>query len=61
MAGVQLLFTYAPLMNTLFHTAPLAADSWLHIGVVALGVFGRVEFEKWIRYGRGRGEHALAE
>jgi hypothetical protein len=61
MAAVQLLFTYAPLMNTLFHTAPLAADSWLRIGLVALGVFVLVELEKWLRYGRGRGEHAIPE
>jgi cation-transporting ATPase F len=61
MAGVQLLFTYTPVMNALFHTAPLAADSWLRIGAVAVGVFAVVEFEKWLRYGRRRGEHALPE
>jgi magnesium-transporting ATPase (P-type) len=61
MLGVQLLFTYAPVMNTLFHSAPLAADSWLRIGLVAVGVFVLVELEKRLRYGRGRSEHALPE
>ena len=29
MVGAQLLFTYAPVMNNLFHSAPLATESWL--------------------------------
>lgn len=61
MLGAQLAFTYAPLMNRLFHTAPISAESWLRIAGVAAVVFVIVEFEKWARYGRGRGEHALPE
>jgi magnesium-transporting ATPase (P-type) len=61
MVAAQLLFTYAPVMNTLFHSAPLAAESWLRIAVVALAVFVVIEIEKWIRYGRGRDEHAVPE
>jgi len=55
MALAQLAFTYAPVMNTLFHTHPLGADSWARIlGVAALS-FLAVELEKWIRFGGGRG------
>jgi len=61
MIGAQLLFTYAPVMNTLFHSAPLGAESWLRMAAVALVAFALVEFEKWTRYGRGRAEHALPE
>jgi len=59
MLGAQLLFTYAPMMNNLFHSAPLAAESWLRIVGVAAIAFVAVEFEKWIRFGRGRGKHAI--
>ena len=59
MVGAQLLFTYAPVMNNLFHSAPLAAESWLRIVGVAAIAFAAVEFEKWIRFGRRRSEHAV--
>jgi len=52
MLGAQLLLTYAPVMNNLFHTAPLNAESWLRITGVAAIAFGAVEFEKWIRFRR---------
>ncbi|MDD5678202.1 MAG: cation-transporting P-type ATPase [Kiritimatiellae bacterium] len=61
MTGAQLLFTYAPVMNKLFHTAPIGADSWLRIGAVACVAFVAVEIEKWIRYGRRRGEYVVPE
>jgi cation-transporting P-type ATPase F len=54
MMGAQLLFTYAPVMNHLFHSAPLPAESWLRIVSVAAMVFVAVEFEKWIRFGGNR-------
>jgi len=50
--AVQLLFTYAPVMNGLFHSAPIAGDSWLRIVAVGVIVFAAVELEKWIRFGR---------
>ena len=50
--AVQLLFTYAPVMNGLFHSAPIDADSWSRILVVAVVTFAAVELEKWIRFGR---------
>ncbi len=61
MLGAQLLFTYAPVMNKLFHTAPLDAESWLRIAAVATVAFLAVELEKWIRFGGHRGEHAIPE
>jgi magnesium-transporting ATPase (P-type) len=47
----QLLFTYAPIMNKLFHSAPIASESWLRIVAVGVIVFAAVELEKWIRFG----------
>jgi cation-transporting ATPase F len=61
MLAAQLLFTYAPVMNKLFHTAPTSGESWLRIVGVAAIVFVVVEIEKWMRYGHGRGDHAVPE
>jgi magnesium-transporting ATPase (P-type) len=61
MLAAQLLFTYTPVMNKLFHTAPIGAESWLRIGAVAAAAFVAVEIEKWIRFGGRRGEHAIPE
>ncbi len=52
MLAVQLAFTYTPLMNELFRTAPISGGSWLRIMGVAAVVFFAVEFEKWLRFGR---------
>ena len=49
MVGAQLLFTYAPVMNRLFHSAPISAAAWLRIVGVAVTVFLVVEVEKWLR------------
>ncbi len=54
MVGAQLLFTYAPVMNRLFRTAPIAADSWLRIVGVAAAALAVVELEKWLRGTRRR-------
>ncbi|MEX2578002.1 MAG: cation-transporting P-type ATPase [Verrucomicrobiales bacterium] len=61
MVALQLVFTYAPAMNRLFQTTPLAADAWARILAVALFSFLAVELEKWIRFGRGRGGGAVPE
>jgi len=52
--GLQLLFTYAPFMQTLFHTAPLGADAWLRIVLIALSIYVIVELEKTVVRGLGR-------
>jgi magnesium-transporting ATPase (P-type) len=49
--AVQLLFTYAPIMNGLFHSAPISGESWLRIVAVGAIAFAAVELEKWIRFG----------
>lgn len=49
MLAAQLLLTHTPIMNRLFHTAPLDAASWLYIFGVGLAVYCIVEFEKWVR------------
>ena len=61
MLGAQLLLTYLPVMNNLFHTAPISGESWLRIAAVAGASFVVVEIEKWLRFGRRRGEHAIPE
>ena len=55
MIGAQLLFTYAPFMNHLFHSAPLDSEAWLRITGVAVLSFLLVELEKWFRFGRHKG------
>ena len=49
MAAAQLLFTYAPAMNRLFHSAPIDAGAWARIMVVSVVVLVVVELEKYIR------------
>ncbi|MCZ2860790.1 HAD-IC family P-type ATPase [Blastococcus sp. VKM Ac-2987] len=55
MLGLQLLFTYAPWMNRLFHSAPVDPVWWLWTTGVGVVVFLVVETEKWAR-GRLRAE-----
>jgi magnesium-transporting ATPase (P-type) len=45
---LQLLYVYAPFMQTLFHSAPLGAEAWLRIMLIALSVYVIVEFEKGV-------------
>ncbi len=49
MTGLQLLLTYSPSMNRLFHTAPIDGPSWALILGTSLAVYLVVGFEKWIR------------
>lgn len=48
MAVMQLLFTYLPLMNRLFHTVPIGVDSWLRILAVGFLSHWAVSLEKWL-------------
>jgi len=55
MLGVQLLFNYLPLMNQLFHTAPVRANTWMHVSLVGFVVLLLIELEKRLRFGRAAG------
>lgn len=46
----QLAFTYLPLLNRLFHTAPVRAEAWIYIMAIGVFTFAVVEFEKWLRF-----------
>jgi magnesium-transporting ATPase (P-type) len=46
--GFQLLYTYAPFMQTLFQSAPIDAATWLRVATIALSIFLIVEIEKWV-------------
>ncbi|MBC7202195.1 MAG: cation-transporting P-type ATPase [Pusillimonas sp.] len=55
---LQLVFTYVPLMHTLFSSAALLWFDWLKVIGVGAAVFFMAEFEKWIsrrfsRHARG--------
>ena len=49
MVLLQLLFTYAPFMNSLFLTAPTSLVDWVRVLGVSLLGYLIVELEKWIR------------
>jgi len=49
MTALQLLLTYTPAMNRLFHTAPIDGPAWGLILTVAVAVYGIVEAETWLR------------
>ena len=46
----QIAFTYLPLFNRLFHTAPVRAEAWLYIVAIGVFTFAVVELEKWLRF-----------
>jgi len=58
---LQLLFTYAPVMNRLFHTQPLDLMSWVFIVGIALVALIAVEVEKWVRFNGGRKGNAAPD
>ncbi len=49
MVMAQLLITYSPLMNKLFHTAPIGLDDWLRILAVGVCIYLIIDLEKWLR------------
>lgn len=49
MLSLQLIFTYAPLMNQYLQTAPITFAAWARIGAAGLAVYLIVGFEKWVR------------
>jgi cation-transporting ATPase F len=54
MAGLQLVFTYVPAMNRLFHSAPIGLASWLRVLAVGVLVYAAVGIEKWLVGRRAR-------
>jgi Ca2+-transporting ATPase len=58
MMGLQLLMTYAPFMNRLFHTAPIGWDVWWRILLLALSTFAAIDFEKWLRLKLAKNKNA---
>jgi cation-transporting ATPase F len=55
-AGLQLLLTYVPVMNTWFHTAPVGLGSWLWVLGAVIVAFAVVEADKvlWHRFTAAR-------
>ncbi|WP_372985909.1 cation-transporting P-type ATPase [Marinobacter sp.] len=45
---LQLIFTYAPFMETFFGTRPIPAAMWFVILAIGLGVLMILELEKWL-------------
>lgn len=54
MIALQLLYTYAPVMNDLFGSAPISITDWGWILVSSAAVHLLIELEKWIRRRRQR-------
>ncbi|WP_330276340.1 HAD-IC family P-type ATPase [Lentzea sp. NBC_00516] len=52
--ALQLLLTYVPFMNDLFHTEPLGWQPWLVVFMLSAAAYVVVELEKWRqRHGKG--------
>jgi Ca2+-transporting ATPase len=49
MTALQLIYTYTPFMNRLFHGAPISAAAWVRIVGFSLVIYGAVGVEKWLR------------
>jgi magnesium-transporting ATPase (P-type) len=49
MIALQLFFTYAPVMNRFFHSAPIGIRDWALIVLVSASVYLIVGAEKWVR------------
>ena len=46
MVVLQILFVQTPLMNRLFHTAPIGWDAWGAVALFGLAVYVIIEIEK---------------
>ncbi len=55
MTTAQMAFTYLPLMNKLFHTAPIGIMDWMHILAVGLVIYLVIGAEKKFRHHRETG------
>ena len=54
MVLLQLVYTYAPFMNRVFHGAPVPAAAWVRILGFSLVIYGIVGVEKWLRNRQAR-------
>ncbi|MEU8344814.1 HAD-IC family P-type ATPase [Spirillospora sp. NPDC048832] len=52
LTAIQLLFTYTPVMNDLFHSAPLTTTAWARIMVIAGISYTAVEALKYVQRAR---------
>ncbi|MDT7042880.1 cation-transporting P-type ATPase [Candidatus Nitronereus thalassa] len=50
MIALQLLFTYAPFMHSLFHSAPIDGGTWLPILGIGVASYFIVGLDKWVRH-----------
>ena len=57
MVLIQILFTYLPLMNRLFGSAPIPLVLWLDVLMVGMIAYIVIEFEKWLRRRAERKRH----
>lgn len=55
---VQIAYTYLPLMNRLFHSAPIDLGAWIRIVAAGMAAYVIVEVEKWL-WVRYSGEYHL--
>lgn len=46
---IQIVYTYLPVMNTLFQSAPIGLEAWFRIAAAGIITFAIVELEKWLR------------
>ena len=60
MIALQLAFTYVPLMNQVFHSAPIGSTQWIAILGISLAIYLIVELEKALRRRRRRAGPTIA-
>lgn len=58
MVILQLLYTYVPAMNWMFHGAPVHPAAWGYILAAGFIVYLVIGLEKWIRLRTISGRHA---
>ncbi len=51
---LQMVYTYLPVMNTLFQSEPISVNAWCRIGAAGLAGYFIVELEKKLRLFAGR-------
>ncbi len=49
MIGLQMFFTYSPVMNRFFHSAPISLGAWVRILLIGLSIHIIIEIEKLVR------------